>query len=144
MDLPDVVLLVQMKVTAGCRKLLFPHFCWPDWLAWPFPGPFSPVCSQHTQNRPQSPPSTAPRKAKPLHYSDDATFRDVTRLFSKKVPMCPPTAIKVTPATHRDIKHTRELTLDSLAYRFMERHGCLGFGTVPGSKVQRHKEVEFD
>lgn len=61
--------------------------------------------------------------------------------------MCLPTAIKVILAAHRsprDIKHTRELTLDSLAYRFMERHGCLGFGTVPGSKVQQHKEVEFD
>lgn len=34
--------------------------------------------------------------------------------------------------------------MDSLACRFMERAGCLGYGTVPGSKAQQYKEVEFN
>lgn len=150
MDVPGMVVFMQvsmwLKATAGCCKLLFPQFAGLTAMLGLLQD-HSPQCAHSTpNNRPQSPPFAAPRTAKPLHYSDNSTFRDVTRLLSKKVPVCPPTAIKVIPATRRyprDIKHSRELTLDSLAYRFMERDGCLGFGTVPGSKVQQHKEVDL-
>lgn len=120
-----------------------------------FPGPtemlgllqdHSPQITPSTaSNRPRSLLSQLPERHSPSTTQATPLLRDTARLLNKKVPMCLSAAIKSNSGNEqipRDIKCNRELTLDSLAYRFMGV--CLGFSTIPSSEAQQHKEVEFD